>query len=136
MTEGSGQELQTLKKFQRQLSRTAFGATVVIALLCFGFGFKDVARGLLLGSLFSVLNFGIMAQALPRQIGFTRRKATAFAFVSIILRFGLLAIPLFIGFKFDDFNWIAVVIGLFAVPLAIFVDQVILQRFYPNKVHP
>jgi hypothetical protein len=136
MTESAQQEIPALQKFQRQLSRTAFGATVVIALVCFGLNFKEVARGLLLGSLFSVLNFGLMAHALPRQIGYTRRKATAFAFLSIVLRFVLLAVPLIIAFKFDSFNWIAVVVGLFTVPLAILFDHIILQRFSPKRVHP
>jgi ATP synthase protein I len=136
MKDSPRQDLQALHGFQRQIARRAFAASVIIAALLFGFGFKPVARGLLLGSLFSVLNFVIMAYALPRQIGFTRRKATGFALVSILLRFGLLALPLIIGFKFDMFNWIAVAAGLFAVPLAIFIDQVIVQRFYPNRVHP
>lgn len=109
---------------------------MVVGVILFGLGYKPVARGLLLGSLFSVLNFVIMAHALPRQIGYARRKATGFALVSILLRFGLLALPLIVGFEFEMFNWIAVAAGLFAVPLAIFVDQVIVQRFCPNRVHP
>lgn len=133
MTDSAHQDLHVLRKFQRQLSRNAFGATVVIALLCFGLDYKDIARGLLLGALFSVLNFALMAHALPQQIGYTRRKATAFAFISILLRFALLAVPLIIGFKFDNFNWLAVVVGLFAVPLAIFIDHIVVQRFYPRK---
>ncbi len=136
MTDNSQQDMTALHRFQRQLARKAFGASVVIAAILFAVGFKPEARGLLLGSLFSVFNFVIMAHALPRQVGYARRKATVFAFGSIFVRFGLLALPLIVAFEFDMFNWIAAAAGLFAVPLAILIDQVILQRFYPKRVHP
>lgn len=136
MTDKAQQDMTTLHRFQRELARKAFGASVVIGATLFAVGFKPEARGLLLGSLFSVLNFVIMAHALPRQVGYARRKATAFAFGSILLRFGLLAVPLIVAFEFEMFNWIAAAVGLFAVPLAILIDQVILQRFCPNRVHP
>lgn len=136
MTDDSQRDITGLRQFQRQLARKAFGASVVVAVLLFAVGYKPAARGLLLGSLFSVFNFVIMAQVLPRQVGYARRKATAFAFGSVLVRFGLMALPLIIAFKFDSFNWITAAVGLFAVPLAILIDQVILQRFYPNRVHP
>ena len=136
MTDDSQQDMAALHRFQRQLARKAFGASVVIGVVLFVAGFKPEARGLLLGSLFSVLNFVTMAHTLPRQVGYGRRKATVFAFGSILLRFGLLALPLIIAFEFAVFSWIAAAAGLFVVPLAILIDQVILRRFYPNSVHP
>jgi ATP synthase protein I len=136
MTDGSQQEVETLHRFQRQLARKAFGASVLISVVLFALGYKTVARGMLLGSLFSVLNFVIMAYALPRQVGYARRKATGFAMISILLRFALLALPLTIAFKFPMFNWPAVAGGLFAVPLVIYIDQVLLQRLFANRVHP
>jgi ATP synthase protein I len=136
MTDGPQREVETLNRFQRQLTRKAFGASVLISVVLFALGYKTVSRGLLLGSLFSVVNFVLMTYALPRQVGYGRRKATGFAMISILLRFALLALPLLIAFKLPMFNWIAVTAGLFAVPLAIYIDKVFLQRLFANRVHP
>lgn len=96
---------------------------VVVAAVLFAIGYKDVARGLLLGACFSVLNFLLLAQGLERQVGYGRRRATVFAFGSIILRLALLAIPLGVALKLDSFDFWSVVLGLFCIPLAILVDH-------------
>ena len=130
------QETQDLHQFQRRLARKAFGASVLVAVVLFALGYTPIAKGLVLGSLFSVLNFVVMAHVLPFQLGLRRRKATGFAILSIMLRLGLLALPLFIAIKSASFQWAAVAVGLFVVPLTIFIDQGIVQRFSPKKVHP
>lgn len=117
-------------RFQRRLARRTFEFSVIIGVIVFAVGFKAVAKGLILGALFSVINFSMMAQVLPYQVGLNRRKATGLAFVSIFVRLGILAIPLIVALKSESFHWIAVAVGLFAVPIAIFIDQCIGQRFY------
>ena len=115
-------------KYQRRISKRAFGSSVLIGLIVFFVGYKSVARGLLLGSMFSVLNFNVMALVLPHQIGYQRRKATVVACASLFGRLAMLAIPIAIGFYFERFNLISTIVGLFAVPLFLLFDRVILAR--------
>ncbi len=129
------QETKDLQQFQRRLARKAFGASVIVAVVIFALGYTPIAKGLVLGALFSVLNFVVMASILPFQLGLKRRKATGFAILSIMLRLGLLALPLIIAMKSDSFQWTAVAVGLFVVPVTILIDQGILRRFYPKRVH-
>lgn len=110
-------------RFQRRLSRRTFSFVVLVAAVLFAVGYKDVARGLLLGACFSVLNFMLLAQAVERQVGYARRRATVFAFGSIVVRLGLLAVPLVMALKMDSFDFWSVVVGLFCIPLAILVDH-------------
>lgn len=128
-------DLTALHLFQRKLSRQVFGASVAIGLVLFAVGLKPLGKGLVLGSLFSVLNFVIMAQVLPHQVGLTRRKATVFAFFSIFLRFGLMAVPLIVAMKMDSFHWVGVTLGLFAVPVGLFLNQWIGRKFFSKGMH-
>ncbi len=115
-------------QLQRKLSRRTFGFVVVVAIGLFVLDQKEMARGLLLGTLFSVINFVLLAYTLPQLLGHRRKKATLFAFSSIFLRFSLLAVPLVVALKVESFDFWAVVGGLFSVPLAVMVDQYIGHR--------
>jgi uncharacterized membrane protein len=126
--------IDTLNRFQRRIARQTFSVFVVLGLILLLVGYKPIAKGLVLGALFSVFNFILMARALPHQVGFEHRRATVFASFSIFLRLGLLAVPLIIAMKWDAFHWVAVAVGLFAIPVGIFLDQWIGQRFLPEKI--
>jgi hypothetical protein len=67
-------------------------------------------------------------------MGLEHRRLTVFASLSIFLRLGLMAIPLIVALKWEMFHWVAVAVGLFAVPFGIFVDQWIRERFFPESV--
>ena len=69
---------------------------VMIGLVVYAIGYTAAAKGLVLGALFSVLNFVVMAHVLPLQVASsqTKKKATMGAFASLVLRLCLLAIPL------------------------------------------
>jgi len=110
-------------KLQRRLSQRTFTFVVMVALLLFALGYKAVARGLVLGASFSVLNFMLLAQALGRQLGHGRRRATVIAFASIGIRFAVLAIPLIVALRLEAFDFWWTVVGLFCIPAAILVDH-------------
>lgn len=101
---------------------------VLVALLLFALGYKEVARGLVLGASFSVLNFMLLAQALGRQLGHSRRRATGVAFASIGVRFAVLAIPLMVALRLEPFDFWWTVVGLFCIPAAILVDHALAGR--------
>ncbi len=89
-----------------------------------------------MGSLFSVLSFVLMAHILPYQVGVggKRKTATGVAFVSFVIRLGLMAIPLIIAAKNRNFNLWAAIAGLFTVQAAVYVEHFVVRRWAgPNR---
>ncbi len=121
-------DIEKYWKYQRRISKRAFGSAVICGLIIFVLGYKAVARGLILGGLFSVLNFSIMAYILPYQVGYQRRKATMVACASLFGRLLLLAVPIGVGFYSERFNMVATIVGLFTIPLFLLIDRVVLAR--------
>lgn len=83
-----------------------------------------VAKGLLLGTCFSVLNFIIMGIVSPVTLGRTRRKAGMIAFCSIVSRYALLAVPLILAVKSPSIAFMGVAVGLFAVQIEILLEHI------------
>ncbi|MCP4686733.1 MAG: hypothetical protein GY859_01710, partial [Desulfobacterales bacterium] len=72
---------------------------------------------------FSVINFILMAETLPLKLGRSRRRSSVFSLISILVRFGVMAIPLVAAIKYDQFNLFAVIPGLFMIQAVILADQ-------------
>lgn len=88
-------------------------------------GQKTIAKGLLLGTLFSVLNFVVIGETLPLLLDKSRRRSVLLSFLSILFRFGLLSIPLILALKMEALNFSAAVIGIFMVQLTIMSDHIL-----------
>jgi hypothetical protein len=85
---------------------------------------KLVGKGLILGTLFSILNFVLMGETLPDRMDLSARKTFAKALGSILFRYALLAIPFVAAIKKPDmFNLFAVLIGVFMVQIMILLDH-------------
>jgi len=54
-------------------------------------------------------------------------------FMSIFLRYLFLAIPLIIGMKYASFNFVAVVIGIFAVQIVMLVDHLAIKLIIEKR---
>ena len=83
----------------------------------FLFDEKAIAKGLLLGTCFSVINFLLLGRSILLTLGRARPKASAIALTSIFFRYIILAIPMVVAIKSDSFNLIAVIVGIFAVQI-------------------
>ncbi len=112
-----------IRATQAHYGRRALVAAIACAFILLLAGYKPVAKGLVLGTLFSILNFVLMGQALPRQLGRARARATAFALGSIAGRFSLMAVPLILAVKLDALNLPATIGGLFMVQVVILAEQ-------------
>jgi hypothetical protein len=121
--------METVKGVQKTLCSHAMLGAVAGAVLLLLIGEKAFAKGLVLGTLFSVVNFVLMGQFLPRQMAGSRTRASAAALGSIVIRFTLLAIPLVVSLRVDSVHFIAVVIGLFMVQLTMLFDLFVRRRF-------
>jgi len=98
-------------------------AAILIAFLFIMVGHKALGKGLVLGTVFSVINFVLIGETIPMRIGKSRKRATVLSFVSICLRYGLIAIPLFMGIKMDQFDFFTVAVGIFFVQVMIVSDH-------------
>ena len=90
---------ETLQRYCSIVMITAVVAGGIMILL----DLRPMGKGFILGAIFSVINFTLMATALPMNIGSGRKKAFLFSLGSIHLRFALMAVPLVISFKYDQF---------------------------------
>lgn len=109
---------QTQKKF---CSR----ALIISILIGFGLilsGYKPLGKGLVLGTLFSVLNFILMGEMLAMQLASNKKSATLRSFGAICLRYALLAIPVIVAVKLDSIHVLGVIVGLFMIQLLLIFD--------------
>lgn len=86
-------------------------------------GYSPIGKGLILGTLFSILNFILMGETLPGRMNPSVRKTFAKALGSILFRYLLLAIPFVAAIKSDMFNLFSVLVGVFMVQIMILLDH-------------
>jgi hypothetical protein len=121
--------MDEVKNIQKKYSSQAMLMAICVAFIFILIGHKAIGKGFLLASIFSVINFVLMAQFSPLKLGKTRVKASSMALFSIILRYAILSVPLIISIKMSSLNFFAAVAGLFTIQLVMVLDQVILKRF-------
>jgi hypothetical protein len=114
---------QSMRQVQHRYCSIALLITVVVGAGLMSLGFPTYGKGLILGAVFSVVNFIAMAVLLPLQFNPDRKKGTVLSFVSILLRYCLMAAPLVAAIKLPQFALSTVVVGLFMVQVAILGDQ-------------
>ena len=95
---------------------------------------KAIAKGLILGTLFSIFNFVLIGRSLPLSLGQTPAKARAVGLASILGRYVVLAVPLIVGLKFKNISFWAVVVGIFAVQIVTLIEYTIINRFFNKSV--
>ena len=96
---------------------------IFIALALILAGYKPAAKGLVLGSLFSIINFILIGATLPLKFGASRRKASFLSLLSIVGRYVLLAVPLILAVKLPQFELTTAVVGIFMVQLVILAEH-------------
>ena len=118
---------------QRSVCSWATLFAVVVALLFVVFQEKAMAKGILLGTLFSILNFILLGKSIPLTLGQTRTKSGMIGLVSIFGRYALLAIPMVIAIKSSSINFVAVVVGIFAVQIVTLFQYIIVKPLLNGK---
>jgi len=121
--------MESVKDTQKKYGSLAVTAAIFIGLVMILAGYKPVGKGLILGSLFSVINFVLMGETLPVRMGKSRRQAIFLSLGSILFRYFLMAIPLWLAIKMDQFSLIASICGLFMVQLMILADHLVVAIF-------
>lgn len=114
---------------QKRYGTTSMMAAVLLGMLFILLGHKAQAKGLILGSLFSVFNFVLMGEILPLLVGPSRKQSSFISLGSIAVRYGLLAVPLILALKTAWLDVAATICGLFMVQFTIVGDHLI-KRFH------
>ena len=84
-------------------------------------GYTQVAKGFALGSLFSLINFRIMAFHAPRRLGKSRGRAGWDGYLSLLIRIVLLAVPLLMALRLEQFSLIWTVLGVLNLQFSILI---------------
>ena len=106
---------------------TAMIAAIFIGLIFILAGFKPIGKGLILGTFFSILNFVIIGETLPKRIGLSKGKTFFWALGSIVFRYALMGIPLIAAIKYQEIDIAASACGLFIIQVMILLDRAILS---------
>ena len=91
-------------------------------------GLKPLGKGIILGTIFSVLNFIVMSELIPNTLGKSTNRAVVVSLLSKIPRLALMAVPLIIAMKSDSIEFFGAAAGLFMVQVIIMFDHVILKK--------
>lgn len=116
-----------LAQLQRRISFLAFSFSLAFALIFMFVGRMDVAKGLLLGTCFSIMNFFLMGKSLPMILMKSRAGASLVGLGSIFSRYLILAVPLIVAIKSPSFSFVAVVVGIFSVQIVTLFDYVLIK---------
>lgn len=96
---------------------------VCAAVILIAVGMKPAGKGLILGTIFSIINFIVMGETLPAKIDGSRARASIYSGLLLLLRYGLLSVPLVLAIKLEAINLAATVAGLFMIQLMIMTEQ-------------
>jgi hypothetical protein len=117
--------MEPVKQTQKKYGSRAVWIAIIIGLCFFLAGQKPVGKGLILGAIFSVANFILIGQTLPLRIGRSKRKTFFLSLGSIFFRYALMALPILAAVKFEQFNLVAAIVGLFMIQFVILADHLV-----------
>jgi hypothetical protein len=114
--------MESVSQTQKKYGSRAMIVAIVIALMLILIDMKPVGKGLVLGTIFSVINFVLIGQTLPMRLSKSKRGAFLISLTSIVFRYAILAIPLVVAAKFEQFELAAAILGIFMVQLIILAE--------------
>lgn len=117
--------MEPVKQAQKKYGSHAMVVAIVAGFIFILAGHKPVGKGLVLGTIFSVINFILIGHSLPSRLSQSKRKAVVLSLGSIIFRFALLALPLILAVKYKQFNLPATIGGIFMIQLVILADYLV-----------
>ena len=114
--------MEALRQTQKKYCSRAITVAIFVGFFLILAGQKPLGKGLILGSVFSVVNFILIGETLPMRTGQSKKRTFLLSIGSILLRYFFLAVPLIMAIKLEQFNLSAVIFGIFMIQLVIFTD--------------
>jgi hypothetical protein len=115
--------MEAIRQTQKKYGSRAMATAIVIGFSLIVAGYTAIGKGLVLGALFSVINFVLIGETLPMKLGRSRRNMFFFSLGSLFFRLAIMAVPLIVAIRYDQFNLFAVIPGLFMVQAVIMADH-------------
>jgi len=115
--------MEAIRQTQKRYCSSALSFAVIAGFVFYLAGMVPVCKGLVLGTLFSILNFILMGETLPMRMDRTKGRTFFIALGSIFFRYILLAIPIYIAIKNKQFDFFAVIVGIFMVQIMLLADH-------------
>lgn len=107
--------MEAIRQLQKRYCSRAITAAILAGFPLILSGRSAIAKGLVLGTLFSIVNFILMGEMLPLGLGKAPKKTFIFSLGSMLFRYFFLAVPIVLAVKLDQFNLFAVIFGIFMV---------------------
>ena len=117
--------MESVRQTQKKYGSRAMIIAIIAGFFLILAGQRTIGKGLILGTVFSVINFVMIGQTLPLRLSQTKRKTFLFSLGSIVFRYTLLAVPLILAIKFEQFDLLAAICGIFMIQLVILVDYLL-----------
>ena len=115
--------MESIRQTQKKYCSAAIVVAIFTGLLFILADQKPIGKALILGTVFSIINFILMGETLPFRIGKSKNKTFFISLGSIYFRYIILAVPLIMAIKLEQFHLFAVIIGIFLVQLVIIADH-------------
>ena len=119
--------------FQKRVCSWTMSSVLVLAIVLLIFQEKTIAKGLVLGACFSILNFFLLGRFIPLTLGRSRAKARFISLTSILSRYVLLAVPMILAVKLGSLDFAATVVGIFAVQIVTLLDYVVIRPYFTGR---
>ena len=117
--------MEKIRETERRYASRALIISLIVGSVLIAANFKSEGKGLILGTIFSCINFVLIGETVPSIINKDRRKNIFFSLFSIMLRYLILTFPLILGVKYEAFNFCFVVIGIFSVQLLLIAEKIL-----------
>ena len=120
-------------KIQRRICYWTLTSAILLAVFFMFVNEKAIAKGVLLGACFSIINFLLIGKTIPITLGQSRSKSTLIGLASILSRYIVLAIPIILAIKLASINLVAAVVGIFAVQIVTLIDFIVVRPVLGEK---
>jgi len=120
--------MESIRDIQKKYCSKAMTLAIAAGFVLILAGQNAIAKGLVLGTIFSIVNFILMGEMLPLKLGKSNRMAFFWSLLSLLLRYAFVAIPLIVAIKFRQFNLISVICGIFLVQVMILAESLLSAR--------
>jgi hypothetical protein len=120
--------MDQIRQLQKKYCSTSLSIAIITGFIFILCNMKPVGKGLILGSIFSIINFILIGETLPAKLIKSKKKTFFLSLGSIYFRYAIISIPIFLGIKYDQFNLISVIIGIFSIQIIIILDNIFLKN--------
>ncbi len=114
--------MEAIRETEKKYCSRALLSAIILGGAFMACGLTAMGKGLILGCLFSIINFIALGGTIPMRIGRSGKTAFTISLGSLLARLLLMAAPMAIALKTTEFHLITTVFGLFLVQLNILAD--------------